>query len=204
MKIAQWIIIGTLSLFCFFLYQSKSETESRSKRNVDALNSEMKTYKNKLGQTVSEKKALEISRQELKHLNDSLQIAIKRMKPEVIVKWRTRTVYDTTYIQLDSIPCKFSAPFSYEDEWLAYNGVVSNKGLRMDNITTYNKQSIVFGKERKNFFHPYYTTARIVNDNPNIEVRDIQSYKIKQKKRIYDKWYFWLGIGLVGGRLIVK
>lgn len=204
MRYVQWVIIGTLLILCFFLYESKIEAESRSKGNIEALNSQIVTYKDKLGRSVAEKKALEITKSELSSLNDSLRAAIKGIKPTVIVKWKTRTVYDTTHIKLDSIPCDFNAPFSFEDEWLRYNGVVSNKGLRMDNVEFFQDISLVQGMKRKNFFHPYYQTTRIINNNPHTEVSGMKTYVVKVQTKWYDKWYVHVVAGFALAKIIEK
>lgn len=202
MKYAQWVIIGLLLISCFYLYESKSETESRSERNIEALNSQIITYKDKLGRSIAERKALEITTSELGSLNDSLREAIKGMKPQIIVKWRTKTVYDTTYIKLGSIPCQFTSPFSFEDKWVRYSGVVSDAGLRMDNMEFFQDISLVQGIKRKNFFHPYYQTTRIINNNPHTEVSGMKTYVVRVQSRWYDKWYVHVAAGFALARII--
>lgn len=171
-----------------------------------AMNDTIRNYKDKYGRVVSEKRSLEITNKDLKFQNDSLKTTIKNYKPEVVIITETETVYKDTMIvnYNEPIPFKFEREWHYKDLWLEVNGISNEKGVTITNLATYNKQSIVAGWKRDGFLKPRYASIRIVNENPHMQVVDMQSYIIRDRKKFYETNLFWGALGFVGGVLINK
>jgi hypothetical protein len=165
----------------------------------------IKISKDKYNRVVAEKMSYEVTNKQLKGVSDSLKNVIKGYKPTVVIKYKTKIVYkDTIQIKYDTIlPEPFDIPFRYDTKWLAMSGRSKNTGLDINKIIIPNEQSVVVGKKRDGFLNPSYSSIKIVNTNPYINSSSIDSYTIKRNKTIFEKWYFWLGAGVIGG-LIIK
>lgn len=200
--------ISYVIIFALIVYMLISiiKLKDRNKENIIAYNDKIKTYVDKYNQVVVEKKAYEVSYNDIKKLNDSLRDIIKNYKPTTIVKWKEKYVYkDSIEIKYDTvINQQFTIPFDYNTKWLSLNGISTNLGISINNITIPNEQSVIIGYKRDNFFKPYYANVSIVNTNPHIQFNKIDSYMIKPKKTIFESWWFWGSVGLIGGILIAR
>ncbi|MFA8451752.1 MAG: hypothetical protein ACEPOW_13745 [Bacteroidales bacterium] len=188
--------------------QSISAAKGKSESNLKAMQDSVRTYKDKYGRVVAEKRSLVISKNELKGLNDSLRDVIKGYKPEVVVKWKTKIEYKDTLripypVDID-IPYEFEVPFKYKDKWSLIEGLSTNKGLAFHKLQFNNEQSLTIGDKRDWFLGKSYSSVKIVNTNPNANISGVQSFIIRPKKRFIDQWYVQVGIGVVGGFLIAK
>lgn len=205
-KISLFTIVA-LAVVVVFLLQSQASIKRVNYDNIKALQDSIRTTHDKYGRVVAEKRAFQIEKNQLKHLNDSLKTVIKGYKPEIVVKWKTKTVYkNKIHIKYDTsfIDCKFSFPFKWNDEWVSMKGISSDLGLTFNEIIFINKQSLVFGYTRDGFLKPSYLSVKIVNSNPNMQVQGLESYKIKKNKGLFSKWYFWGAVGLVTGKFILQ
>jgi hypothetical protein len=172
-----------------------------NERNVTAFTSKIKTYKTKYDQEVSSKQAIIVENKRYKFLNDSLRVITKNFKkPEVVTRIRTVFRVDTVRVGYERpIPIQFKRQFSVGDKYYKIAGLSTNTGLAFDTIRVYNQQDIVFGEKKRGVI-----TADIVNDNPYIEVKNVQIYTYRPKKKLHEKWYIAGPIGFVAGLLFSK
>lgn len=176
------------------------------KHNLSVAHDSIKTMVDKYGRTVSEKKAYEISLRDMKSLNDSLITILSNQKVKTLLKYKTVTKYkDTIIFKFDTIiDQKFSYNFKYRQKWLSFNADVTNKDFSLSNIKIPTEYSLIVGYKKDGFFKPRYANASIVITNPHVEVMNMQSYVIKPKKTIWDKWWLWTVVGGAAGIIIMK
>lgn len=206
--IIKLLLIGIiiLGIICIYLETNNKKLSSINTHNISVHNDTIKIFKDKYNRIVADKKSYEVSLSNIKLLNDSLKELIKNYKPIAIIKWKTKIVYkDSIQIKYDSIiPIKFSYPFKYNSKWLTFNGISSNIGLSINLIEIPNIQSLVIGYKKDGFFKVPYANVSIINSNPYIQFKQIDSYIIRPKKTIFDKWWLWTGVGFISGILILK
>lgn len=158
--------------------------------NYEILSSEVKTWKNKYGNIVSEKQSLQVTNQDIKKqlyikdstLNDLVQ---KYRKVQSTTTVQTVTKIDTITIRakrVDSTNFKFSSFHKYYSISGSYNDTL----LKIDSLVLPNIQNIVIGKKRGEI------TASVVNSNPYIKTTGMNTQVI----RIPDRRF---GIGVFGG-----
>ena len=204
----QTVIIVVLSVVAFYLWHSKSEDKKFSEMNLKAASDTISTFKDKYNREVSEKRSYVLANKSLLTENDSLKETLKNIKPEVVVKWKTKIEYrDTLKIPYPvdvEIPCEFNIPWNYKDKWFEIGGISSDKGISITDRKFFLDQSLVVGWKRDKWYQSTYASVRIVNSNPDAQIIGLDSYIIKPKKGIFSKWYFWAVAGGVGGILITK
>lgn len=137
--------------------------------------------------------------------NDTLRRLLSKFKNAtntLEVRSETRIEKDTIPF-LDTIPCTFT-PKKVEkvDKNYTLYGKVDNKGFIMDSLDIKNKQSIVLGEVKKNFWGKTEQGVYIVNSNPLIKTDAIQNLTIVHKKKLAERPLFWAGVGTVAGAII--
>lgn len=178
------LVIAILAIIVVYLYIGNMNAKNVNTQNIKASNDTIKTYQDKLGRVVSEKDAYLVSLRDIKHLNDSLGVALKNIKPQTIIEYKTE-YKDTTKVEvvyIKELPIKFNIPFSYSDKWCKLQGMSTNKGLTFYNREFYNKQTIILGMKSTGLFSRDEVIARVVNTNPKMKVLNMTSYSIKTKK----------------------
>lgn len=211
-KLSKPLLIG---LVVFFAYQWLSVSHKRNQEhkiatnNIEALRSDITTFKNKNGQLVSEKKALVLTNDQLKYINDSLQSDIgklKKLKAKIVIK--TITKLDTLKIPVNIVPgsncdsCYFT--FNKSTKYYDISGFYRMKTLHLNNPSFENNITIGLGNTRHKLFGPSELVVRASNSNPYSKTTELNSYTIKYKKRWYEKPWIYIGIGAVGGYFLAK
>lgn len=199
-----WIvfIVAAIVISVFFIGKCSNKDDSGiNEQNLTALTADIVKYKTKYNQEVSSKQSFITENKKFKFLNDSLRSIIKNFKaPKAIIKIKEVLRIDTLHVPYDvPISISFERPFSIGDRWFRINGIASNTGLTLDNISTYNEQNIVFGEKKRDVY-----TVDITNSNPYLEVAGVQSYTYQRKKKWYEKWYITIPAGVVAGMAISK
>lgn len=199
MKYSKYIVNALLLLVIAMLSFKQGEIIKINDSNVLAYQDSLKVYKDKLGRSVYEKRALIVDNNQLKHFNDSLKIAIKNIKPITITKVKTKVIYkDTTLIKWktkETIKHEFSLLFQKQDRYMSIDGLATNKGIKFDNIEFDADLTCVVGYKKDNLFSKPYPTVKITSSNPYIKTTDVKPIIVKRKKTIFERKGFWLLLG---------
>lgn len=181
------IIIAVLSVILFQTCEEKQMQFHQYTNKIEYLNDSVRTYKNKYGQEVKTRLALQGDNKQLgvllgqteKELNE-LTKKYKRVKTAVEVK----TVFniDTLFVPFDTpTDFTFKRPFVEEKVHYRIKGMVSNKGITFNDISIPSTLSLVIG-ERKNGLFKSRTISIDANvDNPLINIEGLESYIYKPK-----------------------
>ena len=202
MKYIQCIIIGILSIGCIYLHSTLKNEQSIHSQNIDAQNAKIELYKDRLNRSVAEKQSLIVQVGELKSFGDSLEVAIKNIKPKVIIQTKEKIVYRDTVIVKWKDPEKKS--FEWSNKWAFFNGKSFNDGIRIDSFGFNDHITIVQGQRKTGLFGlgRAETVVRVVHSNPYVQTKEMKPIVVRPKERFYNKWYFWLGAGIAGGFML--
>lgn len=195
-------LVVLLSLGCIYSFSKLKKEQSIHKQNIVALNSHMELYKDKLNRSVAEKEALVVQVNDLKSFGDSLRVAIKNIKPQVVVQVKERIVYK------DSIIVKWkdseTKSFEWSNKWAFFNGQSFDQGIRMDSFGFNDDITLVQGFKKTGLFGlgKGETVVRVVHSNPYVQTQEMKPLIVRPKERFYQKWYFQLGAGFLCGYLL--
>lgn len=197
------VLITILTIFVLVLLSlnfAQCENNKTSLANIDALNSQISTYKLKNGQLVSSQKMSILTEKQLKE-----QIAINKelIKKFSQIKTVTKTVSITKIDSIDvpfevQVPCVFNRSDSIKTKEYGFSYSVNQNGLKIKNLIIPDSLSIVTGTKRKWFLGKETQTIDITHSNPNIQESAIQHYEIQEPK----KWYQTNGAKM-GGAIII-
>ena len=208
-KLANFIL-GVVCVILLCLLFNKCENNNLQLANVDALNSQLTTYKLKNGQLVTSAKTLSYTNAQLKNSllgNDKIlkQVMAKFAKVQSVTKYVTNTKIDTIAITYkDSIPCIFERNDAIFHEWysLGYNS--NQKGITITELSIPDSVAIVTGKKRKWFLGKQTQTIDITHTNPFVETESVQHVEVVAKPKWYETTLFKVGLGFLGGFLLAK
>lgn len=203
-KYLPYIVILALALVSFNLYTEKKADNSRYKSNLLALNDSVKYHKNKFGDEVASKRALQFTLSELKDYskeNKELKETIKKFKkPLVVIQTEQVVRIDTIYRQFkDSIKYVFSKDINILNKDYAFNLNINQTGFKIDNFSIFNTQSIVVGWKKQGLFKSPIATAEITNTNKYFKQTKIKPFIIVYKRKWHEKIYFTVPIGIILG-----
>lgn len=196
-----WLHLVVLGLV-FALMQQCGENKSLKNEVSSAhevFRDSIRYYKNKTGEMVASKRALEGSEaslqlliEELKDSTQQLRGLVKHFK-KVAAALQTKTSTVITDIEVPyEIPGQdFSIPFEKINPFYRIAGRSTSAGLFLDNITIPNTQTIVIGDRKEGFFKREFRMD-VVNSNPYITTEEMNSFVYKEKQKR-------LGIGLSAG-----
>lgn len=198
-----YLIIIILLAINLFTWSKYKDSENQSEQNAKALNDTIKYHKNKYGQEVASKLAIQTSFDNLKYENDTLKEAIKKFKkPITIIQTEQVVKIDTFYVSFkDSIKCVFSQDIIKANTYYSFSANVSNKGFKLNNLEVFNDQTIVTGFKKQGLFKKPLLVTEITNSNPHVKQTEIKPIVIVYPKKIYEKWYVTIPIGFVLGKL---
>ena len=182
-------ITVALIVLCIYLWRGKKYVETVSTSSIEALTSDLKEFKTKQGLWASEKQAFEGSQKDLRKIiktkDVALQNALKTFKkPVAAASIKTIVEIDTVFIPYETIvelPV-FNLPFSKVSKYYSINGISTNEGINILDISIPNTQSVVIGKKRIGFLK-YETTVDVINSNPLIKVDELEAFSFKSKPK---------------------
>lgn len=186
-----------------FLYFNTCSTKNNLENEISSFNEWKKDslvyYKNKLGEEVASRKALEGGKQTLQLLLSDARDSTKQLATLAsYYKNVSAAVRTETITQIDSIEvpyyidgAEFSVPFKKTEKFYSLSGRSTNVGLFLDHISIPNSQSIVIGDRKKGFWNTEYR-MEVVNSNPFIKTTLADGYSFKEKRRRF-------GLGLSAG-----
>ena len=209
-KIFFFSIIISLFILLVNTYNKKNNTIQRQKDNIKALKDSTTYYKNKQGEIVATKLALQLTEKELKQEkknNNDLKIAIDKFKKTIaVIQSKQEVKIDTVLIPFkDTVPCVFERFNTINDKYYKFDLKVNQIGSIVTNFElTPNKQIFVIGEKKQNFFSNSELRAEITNSNPLFNQKDIKPIIIIYEKSWYEKPQITIPLGLAIGLLISK
>lgn len=195
-------------LFCM-LFQ-KCENENLQLANVDALNSQLTTYKLKNGQLVTSAQTMSYTNAQLKNSllgkdKTLKQVMAKFAKVQSVTKYVTNTKFDTIAITYtDSIPCIFNKDGAIFHDWYSLGYKSNQKGITITELSIPDSVAIVTGTKRKWFLGKQTQTIDITHTNPFVETEAVQHIEVVEKPKWYKTTLFKIGLGFIGGFLLAK
>ena len=209
-KIFFFTIILSLFIFLGNTFSNKNATIQRQKDNIKALKDSTTYFKNKQGEIVGTKLALQLTEKELneeKKNNKDLKIAIDKFKKTIaVIQSKQAVKIDTVYIPFkDSIPFVFERFNTINNKYYKFDLKVNQIGSIVTNFElTPNKQIFVIGEKKQNFFSNSELRAEITNSNPLFNQKNIKPIIIIYQKSWYEKPQITIPLGLAIGLLISK
>jgi len=207
-----WKQIGLYSIIVILLFflSAKCESERVQIANVNALNTELATYKLKNGQLVISKDILVYTNKELREKVLNKDAILKELaKKTAVIKTVTRYVnkirVDTVKEKyIETIPCLFERTGSIESEDYSLNYKSNQDGLQISDLAIDNNVSIITGTTRKWFLGKETQTISVTNTNKLVSTESLEHFEIKREKRWWDNNLFKIGLGFAAGVLIAK
>ena len=180
--------------------------KSLNEENLKASQDTIESYKDKYGRIVSEKRSYVLENTKILKKNDSLKSVIKNFKPIVITKWKV--VYkpsDTIRITYEKeVPFKFTRQWEFKDKWFGISGISNNKGVTVEDYSFLNEVNLAVGYKSDHWYSPNYASVKIVNSNPRARVVAMDNFIIKPKKKIFERSWFLIGLGALGGFVLSR
>ena len=214
------IILFILGGF-FAMDKFKSRDEMRGLQTmVEVLNDSVRVHKNKEGKLVAEKKSQYITIKELQKYNQELNLDKKGLKKEIgnlknlVTYLRGKAqasgsgsvVLTADTVALIAVPQAspneptiFPKHFVWTDNYLALNGTLDYQ-YKLDFEYTYK-----FDYDIITYWKKKDLVVNITFSDPNLVTTDINSVVIKpQRKKFYERNWFWAVAGFAGGVFLVK
>lgn len=204
------LILCVVCLVLFAMLFNKCENEDLQLANVDALNSQLTTYKLKNGQLVSSAKTLSYTNAQLKKSllgkdKTLKEVMAKFAKVQSVTKYVTTTKIDTIAITYtDSIPCIFNKDGAIFHDWYSLGYKSNQKGITITELYIPDSVAIVTGTKRKWFLGKQTQTIDITHTNPFVETEAVQHIEVVAKPKWYETTIFKVGLGFLGGFLLAK
>lgn len=208
-KVANFILCGVCLLLLCLLF-NKCENENLQLANVDALNSQLTTYKLKNGQLVTSAQTLSYTNAQLKNSllgkdKTLKQVMSKFSKVQSVTKYVTNTKIDTIAITYkDTIPCVFQINDAIFHEWYSLGYDSNQKGITITELYVPDSVAIVTGTKRKWFLGKQTQTIDITHTNPFVQTDAVQHIEVVAKPKWYETTIFKLLLGATGGYLLAK
>jgi hypothetical protein len=183
---------------------TQCENNKTSLANIDALNSQISTYKLKNGQLVAISKSLVLNQKQLEDLVLSKDAEMEEMakhfsKVKTVTKIVTNTIIDSIPIPYEvEAPCVFEKTGIVENKNYNLKYFSNQKGIRIDSLNVPNTMTYVSGVKRKWFWGKETNTIDITASNPLVKIDSIQHIEIQEPK----KWYQTNGAKM-GGAVII-
>ncbi|MFL1896770.1 DUF6549 family protein [Aquimarina sp. 2-A2] len=194
-----WYWIFAVSVLVFLLIQSNNKNIDQGLRhanNLLAIQDTVKYYKNKEGDLVASKRALEVTNKELKeglYIKDQKLIDLSKKFDKV----HSATIIQTeTIIDSVTVPHETKVPFDFERKFILNTEDYSIAGWSnqdengIEKISVPAKLRVVTGIKNR-WTKSHYTTD-IVSDNPHVKIKDIDSQVITVRNKRF-------GVGFIAG-----
>jgi len=176
---------------------TKCENEKKQKNNIEALNSELQSYKLKNGKLAWSNETLNYTNSQLKEFviakDKKLQELTKKFsKVKSVTKEITTTKIDSIIIRYkDTIPCIFTKSGSIEE-------------LSINDIMIPDSVIVVTGEKRKWLFGKTTNTIDVSHSNPYMKVEGIKHIEVVEDKKWHETTLFKFGLGFIFGAILIK
>lgn len=187
-----------------------NDNKKNAGSNFIALTDTVTYFTNALGTQSASIKTLQLKESQLKNTilakDKELATLTKQFsKVKTIVKHTQVVKLDTINILFkDTVPCTFSREGTLKNKWYSLNYKGNNKGFAIDSLIITNQVTTIMGYKRKWLLGEETLVTDVINSNPYITTKTLQSIQIIVPVPWYKKWYVWAAGGIVGGFLISK
>lgn len=211
-----WFIIGVIwiigALLTIIYIQNNKIKEAR--HTVNALTSELKTYKLKNGNLVYSNEIATLHNRTLKQNiidkdNELKEMADKFAKVTQVQKIKakislpkTKIKHDTVFVYKDLDSLKITLKGAYYNEWYEFGYTATQDSLTINPFHTWTEIKRVDGFKRKWFLGRKTYYSDITFTNPYINVEEVQTYKVAIPVKWYDTRAFNVAVGLTAGLLL--
>jgi len=192
------VVIGMLVFFTLDGCNAKRKVEQQA-ISIAEYKDSVSFYKSESGELIAINTAIMVSSEKtIADLKKELE-ALKLKNPEVVIKYKTNVKIDSITIKLD-IPCeKFNKDYYIDSTNYKVCINLTDTSLLLKEITIPNSQTIAVGNVRQKWYKPSEYSVVVKNSNPHVESIGLTAYTIKPEKKIYEKNWLWLTIGVLGG-----
>ena len=204
-----WLII--LLIFCGIIYGKQQSINSfksqMQKFQLDNLAFEEEI--NEKGERIVSQEQIILSQKDA--IKQGLLKIDKLKKVQSQVNVVTETIIDTfivshtdtivQYIDGDAF-LKLPHTYNYYTEHLNFGAVISNKGLKVNNISILNTSTITIGYKNNGLFRKSTPIVELKNSNPYVQTNSVGNVVIEQKKNPLTNHKVWGGVGLLIGLML--
>ena len=206
-KYIPYFVIVILILILGFVYSTKQKDEKRYNNNLQAMNSDLETYKKRYNDaihTISIKEALVLTEKEAKdaallEVKELKALKIKAVKTQAELEAKIEILQDSLkakpgtiieYVKDTSGNVGIKLPFEYEyKDKFAY----LRSGVKQDKTAYINAEialdgKIIIGFQRDGLFRTK-PVGVFTTENPYIKVNNITPVIIEKNTRWYEKWW---------------
>ena len=201
------VTLVAIGVALFFFMDSCEKKKQMYNQSVAISNytDSVQTYKDKNGKLIDYNQSMQVNLDVAYDNVAGLEDKIKRLKlkkPEVVIEYKNSVSIDSIDVPIE-IPCEsFSLTFRVDSPHYSINGLLTDKNLSFKNITVPNEQTFIVAKKRPKWYKRSEYIVALENSNPYVQSTGLQSYTIKPTQKFYQKWYFHVGVGVVGGLLL--
>lgn len=197
-----------LVIFALLFAYQKWQGEKRAGQNIATLQSEMKTYKNKIGSLTATVGTLQLTKRELEESILKKKDTINKLIEEF--SSINTIVVTETIVKIDSIPVPFEVPVPFDftragskiEKWYSFNYEVDQNGLSLTNFQTWTETTTITGFKRKWFLGRQYAITDVTHSNPLITTTQIQAIEVVVPVKWHETRMFNLGLGILTGAII--
>lgn len=147
------LIVGAIVGTSYVNNLQFDKERAQSTDNIEALKGEIVTFKNAIGQTVAEKKALQVSSDQIKELSNSvdwIKSEVSKMQVNIAAKVEQKTQVKEVEIRYkEPLPFAFQKPFNSITDNYSLFGESSNLGIKIDSLNLQNDLIFSVGKKKR-------------------------------------------------------
>ena len=201
LNLKEVLLLAIIGMLVFFTLDgcNAKRTAKQQSITIAEYKDSVSFYKSESGELIAINTAIMVSSEKTiadlkKELND-----LKLKNPEVVIKYRTNVRIDSILVSLD-IPCeKFNKDYYIDSTNYKVCINLTDTSLLLRELVIPNNQTIAVGNVRQKWYKPTEYSVVVKNSNPHVESVGLKAYTIKPEKKIYEKNWVWLTIGVLGG-----
>lgn len=205
LNLKEVLLLAIIGMLVFFTLDgcNAKRTAKQQSITIAEYKDSVSFYKSESGELIAINTAIMVSSEKTiadlkKELND-----LKLKNPEVVIKYRTNVRIDSILVSLD-IPCeKFNRDYYIDSTNYKVCINLTDTSLLLREIVIPNSQTIAVGNVKQKWYKPTEYSVVVKNSNPHVESVGLKAYTIKPEKKIYEKNWVWLTLGVLGGGYLV-
>lgn len=182
-KVNILVYITLILIIIYSNYNGCRDNKSYSQA-IKAQNDSINYYKDKFGNNIAEKQAIEVTLKQAKTLNLFKDTEIRKLKNLVNLTEVNTIIRDSLIVRLDTILLKDSTKalkFQHVDRWINLTGIITDSVLVDYKI--YEEFDIVAIRKAPKLFKKKVLVVDVNSKNPNSLVTNIQSIQIREPKK---------------------
>jgi hypothetical protein len=208
----QIILIVLMAIVIYFLFQGRARDKDTIQTLVhqsDSAFNQVRYYKDKNDRLQAQVNTHEVT---LRNFKDYWALDSKRLKSQIgnlnklVGFWKGKagivdTVYttliDTVYLTRDGF--NTDKAFNWSNGHLTLSGGLNTASNQLSLDYQYQVNFELVSYHKKAGFMKRQLVADISFSDPNLKVQEFQGIQIKPKERFYEKTWFRVGVGILGG-----